>query len=324
MNDMPLVSVIIPCYNYGRYLRQALDSISNQSYSRWECIIVDDGSTDNTSVISREYSSIDPRFKYVFQENQGHFAARNKGLKTAAGPLIQFLDADDKLQREKLKSHASFLTANPEIDIVYGNIEWFDESANPSPTVLPGFYKKPRVSGTGEAIIENLLDDNFFLPGCTMFRKRIFEAVGGLKASYGFEDWEFWHRVAVAGFSFSHYAPPGSLLLARNHENNTSKKYQAMMESKMNVRKEIIDETKRFLKTNNTPLSRPYLKELIKKHQHMLGIDKAFYNLRFGNIFSGIQALVTHALPSGKPYFAFYESYHMVKARMKERHQKAL
>src|SRR3989442_11796350 len=112
-----LVSVIVPSYNYGRFVGQALESLRAQTYPRWECIVVDDGSTDNTDAIVTAFAENDSRIKYIRQENQGLAAARNAGIVHSAGEYLQFLDADDLLESEKLERHVEFLEQHAEIDI---------------------------------------------------------------------------------------------------------------------------------------------------------------------------------------------------------------
>ncbi len=320
MQSLPLVSVVIPCYNYGRYLADALDSILNQTLTNWECIVVDDGSTDNTKQVVNFYIGKDERIRYVHQNNAGHYAARNNGLFHAKGKYIQFLDADDKLQSDKLLVHSSYMEQKPEVDLVYGDVIYFHETKTPpKENVLPAIFRKPRISGKDAVLLNNLLDDNFFTPGCTMFKKRIYDVIGGLKASYGFEDWEFWYRAAIQGFSFYYLATDGTALLARNHDFQTTKKHQEMMLSKLEVRKEIMAVINSLFEQGLLYHDKSFIKKLSDQHRHMLGLDKAFYNLRFGNILKGIKDVFVHAFASGKAYYAFYESYHMLRARQKHK-----
>ena len=102
----PLVSIIIPSYNRDNLIRESLDSVLAQTYLNWECIIVDDGSTDGTNAILKEYSIIDNRFIIVskpMELRQGASVSRNLGLKFARGEYIQFLDSDDILAEDKLE-----------------------------------------------------------------------------------------------------------------------------------------------------------------------------------------------------------------------------
>src|SRR6185503_10394131 len=93
MTKLPLVSIIIPCYNQGRYLGDAIESVLRQSYRRLEIIVVDDGSTDDSSQVARKYSDV----KLRRQENRGFSRARNAGLEASRGDYLVFLDADDRL-----------------------------------------------------------------------------------------------------------------------------------------------------------------------------------------------------------------------------------
>lgn len=118
---MTMISVVIPTYNYAHFLGDAIDSILNQSYADWECIIVDDGSTDETKVKVNDYIKKDPRVKYYFQSNLGLSTARNKGIELAKGKWVQLLDADDTIDKTKFTVEMALCEVNPSIDIVTGN-----------------------------------------------------------------------------------------------------------------------------------------------------------------------------------------------------------
>ena len=96
---MPKVSVIVPCYNQGEYLADALESVLYQTFTDWECIIVNDGSSDNTEEVANKFCELDKRFKYISQTNQGVSAARNNGIKASSGTYILPLDGDDVQQQ---------------------------------------------------------------------------------------------------------------------------------------------------------------------------------------------------------------------------------
>jgi len=99
MNEKPLISIIVPCYNQGRFLRQALTSILEQTYPHWECIVINDGSTDTqTAETALSFAAVDRRFLYKTQINSGVSAARNAALAISKGDYIRFLDADDWIE----------------------------------------------------------------------------------------------------------------------------------------------------------------------------------------------------------------------------------
>lgn len=102
---MKLVSVIIPCYNYGRFLAEAIDSVLRQTHLATEIVVVDDGSVDDTRAVAASY----PQVRYIYQENQGLSAARNTGIENSAGTYITFLDADDWLFPDALAINVQYL-----------------------------------------------------------------------------------------------------------------------------------------------------------------------------------------------------------------------
>ncbi len=121
--DNPLVSVVIPCYNHGRFLDQAVESVLAQTYPHLEIIIVDDGSTDNTAEVAARY----PKVHYIYQENTGLAAARNAGLRASRGSILVFLDADDRLLSEAVEQGVQALQNSPESAFVSGRYRYTNE-----------------------------------------------------------------------------------------------------------------------------------------------------------------------------------------------------
>ena len=117
----PLVSVIIPTYNYGHFVKETLKSVADQTYKCIECIIVDDGSTDDTSERVAQVTTNDDRFIYLYKKNEGLGAARNTGITHSRGVYLQLLDSDDLLEPEKIARQVEYLEEHPEVDIVYGS-----------------------------------------------------------------------------------------------------------------------------------------------------------------------------------------------------------
>lgn len=111
-HTIPTVSIIVPCYNQADYMPMTLDSVLAQTFTNWECILVNDGATDNTEEVAAEYCQRDSRFVYHKQHNQGLSAARNAGLQLSKGEYIQFLDADDILLPTKLEKQVSLLESS--------------------------------------------------------------------------------------------------------------------------------------------------------------------------------------------------------------------
>jgi glycosyltransferase involved in cell wall biosynthesis len=112
MQKVCFFSIIIPTYNRAHMLSKALDSVCNQSFTDWECIVVDDGSTDNTKELLRQWADKDNRFRYIYQENAERSAARNNGINNAKGEYICFLDSDDEYLDSHLSVFYSFIKKN--------------------------------------------------------------------------------------------------------------------------------------------------------------------------------------------------------------------
>lgn len=103
INNNIEISVIVPCFNQGQFLSETLESVLNQTVTAWECLIIDDGSTDDTASIAKEWVLKDSRFSYYYKENGGLSSARNCGLKRANGVYVQLLDSDDLIEPEKFE-----------------------------------------------------------------------------------------------------------------------------------------------------------------------------------------------------------------------------
>src|SRR5579864_8740685 len=114
----PQVSVVIPAYNAARFLGDAIQSVLNQTYSNFEVVVVNDGSTDDTESVVRSFGD---RLFYVKQANKGVSAARNEGIKRARGQYVAFLDSDDVWLPTKLAEQIPFLEQNPEVGLVYSD-----------------------------------------------------------------------------------------------------------------------------------------------------------------------------------------------------------
>lgn len=182
----PKVSVIVPCYNHAQFVIDALESVFSQNFKDFECIIIDDGSTDNTKEIVTKWIKGKNRFKYHYQENSGLSSARNKGISLSSGVYILPLDSDDKISKNYLEKCYYALNINEEVKIAYGEAYFFGNS-NKKWNLDPFKF-------------ENLLYKNMIY--CTgLFRKKDWERVGGYDKNLkeGLEDWEFWIHILKGG-----------------------------------------------------------------------------------------------------------------------------
>lgn len=125
---MPIISIIIPVYKAEAYLHRCLDSVLAQTFSDWECILVDDGSPDNSGIICDEYAARNPRFKAIHKENGGASSARNVGIEKAQGEWITFVDADDYIACNMLEHLSDCISEGP--DLILGGHVKFDMKGN--------------------------------------------------------------------------------------------------------------------------------------------------------------------------------------------------
>ena len=125
--EKELISIIVPVYNVEKYLRMCLDSIQNQTYKNFECLLINDGSPDNSADICREYVAKDARFRYFEKENGGSSSARNFGIERSGGAYITFVDSDDWLEHDALdRLYGALKKENADISI--GRYNYYDES----------------------------------------------------------------------------------------------------------------------------------------------------------------------------------------------------
>lgn len=189
-----LLSVVMPTYNDAAYLRQAMDSILSQTFSQFEFIIVNDGSTDNTEEIVR--SCNDSRIRYFRNEvNKGNAYTRNVGMSKATGRYIAIMDSDDISLPDRVGLQIDYLEKHPEIDILGGAVEFFDEKVS----YIKHFPSSPEFTKAF------LFFKNAMFQPAVMFRRDMWERY---KLSYNperenMEDYDLWFRAAMAGAKLS-------------------------------------------------------------------------------------------------------------------------
>ena len=137
--DKGLVSIITPCYNGAKYVAETIESVINQTYEKWEMIIVDDGSKDKSAEIIKTYVNKDSRIKYIYQNNTGSAAARNNGIRRAQGQYIALLDADDVWHKDFLEKQIAFIKKNNAV-CVYCSYSKIDDNSRSilRPTISKG------------------------------------------------------------------------------------------------------------------------------------------------------------------------------------------
>ena len=182
----PQLTVIIPTYNRGWILKEAIDSVLTQDYKDFELIVVDDGSTDNTSEILASYGN---DIKVLFQENKGVSAARNRGIAEASGQFIAFIDSDDLWLPQKLSTQVEFFNQTPDALICQTEEVWIRKGKRVNPKMR---HKKP--SGM---IFEPSLELCLVSPSAVMIRRVLFDRVGAFDVTLpACEDYDLWLRIS--------------------------------------------------------------------------------------------------------------------------------
>ncbi len=182
---VPQVTVIIPCFNGARFLREALASLERQNYPCLEIIIVDDGSTDDSATVAQ---SLGESVRYIHQKNKGLPGARNTGLDAASGALITFLDVDDVYNDDKLAVQTRLFDCNPELQIVVGRMQKTKLNGHQDgrPFFVP--YEEPAPA---------------LKMDCALIRREVFDQVGRFDETRRYcDDWDWFMRAREAGIRF--------------------------------------------------------------------------------------------------------------------------
>jgi glycosyltransferase involved in cell wall biosynthesis len=273
-----MVSVIIPCYNYGHLITDAIQSITSQAYSNLEIIVIDDGSTDNTGEVVQALATKDDRIKYFWQNNTGLGATRNHGLKKVQGDFIQFLDADDLIEKKKFEEQLKLFAAHPETDVVYGSVRYFSKDPyDPTDRKLAywgnGEELMPKLSGKGKDILTDALKGTFTHLSAALFRKSIVDKVGEFDNEISaVADYHFTLRCVVADAGFLYHDTAETYSLVRWHPDNMSKNVRLMWTEEMKMRKKLAP------LLANDPVAKKANENSIKSFELMLGSSwkKAF------------------------------------------------
>ncbi len=190
----PRISIIIPCYNHGQYIREALQSVEQcPDKNLYEIIIVNDGSKDQFTIDMMDTLAKEG-YHVVNQVNQGLGRTRNNGIKLAKGDYILPLDSDNRIRPAYIYESIKILDAHPEIAMVYGDAQFFGD--------------KDKRHVVGEFNLQNMMVENR-IDACAVYRKSVWEAVGGYDENMpimGYEDWDMWMNMTFNNYKF-HYVP---------------------------------------------------------------------------------------------------------------------
>jgi glycosyltransferase involved in cell wall biosynthesis len=225
-----LVSVIIPSYNMGRYLPKSVASVLGQTYSNFEVIIVDDGSSDDTQEVVRQWDN-EPRVRVHRQANGGLSHARNQGIAHSSGPFIALLDADDIWLPQKLSRQMLLFRDRPQVGVVFSGYERMDDQEQFLPMGPTAMYRG-KVSG-------RLFIENFVPASSAVVRRECFERCGGFDVELRTgEDYEMWLRLsAKSEFDFV----PEPLMRYRIWGGQMSRDYRGRYETAIRVMQRFLD-----------------------------------------------------------------------------------
>jgi glycosyltransferase involved in cell wall biosynthesis len=221
--EEPLVSVIIPTYNRAEFVGEAVQSVLCQTYKKLEIIVVDDGSTDDTSKVLKEYRG---RIRYIYQERGERSRARNRGFRRSSGCYVAFLDSDDLWLPEKIEKQLDVFEKKRDVGLVYTSVQFIDYYGNP----YNGAICWDALARKRRSLYEDLMTDNV-ISGSTsavMVRRECLKKVGLFDESMNAcEDLDLWRRVAEH-YTFHKITAP--LVKLRIHPNNTQGRLSIMAE----------------------------------------------------------------------------------------------
>ncbi|MDD3597278.1 MAG: glycosyltransferase [Sulfuricurvum sp.] len=219
-----MVSIIIPSYNHEKYIQRCIDSVLNQTYSDWELIIIDDGSSDSSNELIGLYT--DTRIKHVMQENGGAHNAINRGLSLAQGEYLTILNSDDEYHAQRLEKCIRYFSVNADIDLISTWIDVVDAESRKLGTKQAWHNMEPweiknkqKTFASTEDYALNALMSNFVSTTSNMiFKRSVYEKVGGMRNLRFTHDWDFLLRVCSDHHCYNLSEP---LLNYRIHNTNT-------------------------------------------------------------------------------------------------------
>ena len=186
--SLPSVSIVMPVYNAEPYVGEAIRSMLGQRHADFECIVIDDGSTDGTDAVIRGFT--DPRIRYLRNDgNRGLVYTLNRGVQEARGRYIARMDGDDISLPERLERQVAYLDGHPEVDLVATVVKLVDAAGNPM-----GYWKEDREHVTGQSILDFLPVNNCIAHPSVMVRAEVLKAFGYLDSQRQAEDYDLWLR----------------------------------------------------------------------------------------------------------------------------------
>ncbi len=229
------ISAVIPAYNSAKFLKEAIDSILQQTHPVDEIIIVDDGSTDQTEAIAKSFEN---KVHYIKQENKGPSAARNRGIMAATGDWIAFLDADDQWTANKIEKQLAALHKEPALKLIAADMSETDQSGNLiTESVLAKHDLLKNFQALNGAALSNalasLVTKNFIPTGTVLVERAVLIESELFNSEIRFgEDLELWAKIAC---KYPITCLPEVMMLRRQHGNNATQNSEAMLKDLVKV-----------------------------------------------------------------------------------------
>lgn len=280
-----MISVIIPTYNSVQYLPSTIVSLQNQSYTNWEAIIVDDGSTDDTQAVCNKLIKNDTRIKYVKIENTGVSSARNIGIIQSRGEYIQLLDADDLLEENKFLWSIDCFSKNPSLDVIVSNALYFinDDINQTKYNIFDDNPWMETLWNDKKSVLEKLFSQNITPICCPIIKRHLFDNTGGFDLSFKtVEDWDFWLKISLAGANFFFESIQSTFALIRIRQNSLSQNRMNMYNGQLQLalkylKQELSNERKENLLnlaiSSLNEREKEYSRSLINIIDHKLQLD---------------------------------------------------
>jgi len=268
MNSLPLVSIVLPAYNHGKYLHEAIQSVLSQSYSNVELLVFDDGSTDNTAEILATYGK---QFYWERHNNMGQSATLNKGWQMSTGEIISYLSADDALEPNAVEMAVKCLHHDNDAVLAYGDYLLVDAESK----VIERVYAP-------EFDYSEMVANIVVQPGPgVFFRRYAFEKIGGWNESLcQIPDYEYWLRLGILG----HFTRiPKSLARYRVHEES-----QSYIEPTIEKSEECVHVMHEFFENENISSEIKILEPKAKSMAHLIA---ARFHLRAGRYKGVVRSL---------------------------------
>ena len=296
-----LVSIIMPAFNVAKYIAPSIESVKKQSYSNWELLIVNDGSTDHTEEVIQSYLLKDSRIRYFFQPNKGQGAARNLALKHANGDFIAFLDSDDLWLPKKLEKQVKILTNDENIDLLFSSGFIFDESG-----IIESFHVKEQFWSEENGAVEKFIEKNRIPILSVLVKKKTIDEASGFNIDrriQNAEDYYLWIKLLLNGAKFMGISD--KLVKYRKHQEQATFNISSQYLKEVNVLKELFKGNSQYERVVQRSIKQKYYNIFVPEvKDSFLSVVVPHYVSYCNSFDSSLLQAMLLILP--KRHFSFY------------------